>query len=190
MTSTLEITANAIIALSIFLAARNSIHTWWTGIVGCALFGLLFYQTQLYADVTLQVFFIGTSVWGWMHWAGGQNREVLPITDVARRQLLVALVIGVMAGLIYATLLKTLTNAFAPLADSAVLVLSVIAQWLLMTRRVQNWPVWIAVNTLAVPLFASRGLYITAALYAVFWVNAWFAWSNWRRLMRAQPVPL
>lgn len=187
MTSTLEIAANAVTALSIILAGRNSIHTWWIGIAGCTLFAALFFQTQLYADVTLQIFFVGSSVWGWMQWAGGRNRDALPIADVPKPQFLIALAIGIVVGSLYAMLLKKFTDAFAPLVDSAVLVLSVIAQWLLMTRRLQNWPVWIAVNTLAVPLFASRGLYVTAALYAGFWVNAWFAWWNWRRLMRAQP---
>jgi nicotinamide mononucleotide transporter len=187
MTSILEITANSVVAVSIVLAGRNSVHTWWTGIVGCCFFAVLFFQTQLYADVTLQLFFIATSILGWIQWTGGQSREAIQITNVPRRQFVIAVLVGTVAGGVYATLLKTQTDAFAPFMDSAVLVLSVIAQWLLMARRVQNWPVWIAVNTLAVPLFASRGLYVTAALYAAFWVNAWISWWYWRRLMRTQP---
>jgi nicotinamide mononucleotide transporter len=64
MASGLEIGANAVNALSIVLAARNSVHTWWTGIVGCALFGAVFFLSRLYADTLLQVFFIGTSAVG------------------------------------------------------------------------------------------------------------------------------
>ncbi len=52
-------------AVSIFLAGRNNIHSWWTGIVGCALFSVLFFESQLYADVALQLFFIVTCVIGW-----------------------------------------------------------------------------------------------------------------------------
>lgn len=54
----LEIAASTTITLSIFLAGRNSVHTWWTGIIGCALFAILFYQVKLYADVLLQIFFL------------------------------------------------------------------------------------------------------------------------------------
>jgi nicotinamide mononucleotide transporter len=43
MTSALEIAANVTVAASILLAGRNSVHTWWTGIIGCSLFGLVFY---------------------------------------------------------------------------------------------------------------------------------------------------
>ncbi|HEX8055265.1 MAG TPA: nicotinamide mononucleotide transporter family protein [Novosphingobium sp.] len=66
----LEITANLITTVSILLAARNSIHTWWTAIVGGALFAVLFYQNRLYADVTLQLFFIVTSLAGWLRRPG------------------------------------------------------------------------------------------------------------------------
>jgi hypothetical protein len=58
--SPLELSANGIATLSILLAGRNSVHTWWTGIVGCLLFGALFLQSRLYADVLLQGFFLVT----------------------------------------------------------------------------------------------------------------------------------
>ena len=61
----LEIAANAFNAASIFLAARNSVHVWWTSIVGCTLFAWVFFGAKLYADVTLQGFFIVASAIGW-----------------------------------------------------------------------------------------------------------------------------
>ncbi len=51
-----EVSANLLNAVSILLAGRNSIHTWWTGIVSCLLFGVVFLGARLYADVTLQGF--------------------------------------------------------------------------------------------------------------------------------------
>ena len=70
----LEISANLITTASILLAGRNSIHTWWTGIIGCVLFGVLFYDARLYADVALQVFFLATSISGWWAWVHGRLR--------------------------------------------------------------------------------------------------------------------
>ncbi len=61
MIGPLEIAANVTTAAAIFLAGRNNIHTWWIGIIGCVLFGALFYQWNLYADVALQGFFIVSS---------------------------------------------------------------------------------------------------------------------------------
>ena len=158
-------------------------HTWWTGIAGCALFALLFYSTQLYADVMLQTFFIATSVVGWWRWLRGDAGRPLPITRAAPGMLAVTAAIGATAAAAYGALLHYFTDAYAPFVDSAVLVFSVIAQVLLMQRRVESWAFWLLVNSIAVPLYASRELYLTAALYAAYWVNAVFAWFAWRRRM-------
>jgi nicotinamide mononucleotide transporter len=83
----------------------------------------------------------------------------------------------------YGWLLHRFTNAYAPFWDSAVLAFSVIAQCLLMDRRVENWWFWLLVNTISVPLFFSRSLHVTAVLYAVYWVNAVISLRHWRKLM-------
>jgi len=178
----LEVAANVFTAGAIVLAGRNSVHTWWTGIVGCTLFGLLFYQAALYADVVLQGFFVLTSVYGWLKWRKGDGGTVLPITHMRPLSLVWMVPAGVAATAIYGTLLYLYTKAFAPFFDSAVLVFSVIAQFLLMQRRIENWGFWLLVNSIAVPLYSSRGLGITAALYAFFWINAVASWLWWRKL--------
>jgi nicotinamide mononucleotide transporter len=184
MIGPLEITANVASAACIVLAGRNSIHTWWTGIVGCSLFAVLFYQTNLYADVVLQVFFVVTGVLGWVQWLRGNKGDILPITNARLRTVALILPVAVAATAAYGALLHHYTNAYAPFLDSAVLVFSVIAQILLMQRKVDNWPFWILVNSIAVPLYASRELYLTAFLYGFYWINAIVSWYWWRRLAR------
>jgi nicotinamide mononucleotide transporter len=181
MIGPLELAANAFTAVAIVLAGRNSVHTWWTGIIGCALFALLFAQSRLYADVLLQLFFIGTGLYGWWRWLRGASGAPLPITHATVRSLLLAVPIGLGATVGYGALLNLYTNAYAPFVDSAVLVFSVIGQLLMMQRRVENWAFWLLVNTIAVPLYFSRGLYLTSALYAGFWINAIASWLFWRR---------
>lgn len=181
-----EIAANLLNAVSIFLAARNSVHTWWTGIIGSLLFGYVFFEARLYADVTLQAFFVCTSIWGWWNWSHGGAGESLPIRRTALEVLvgLAVLAIGAAAG--YGLLLYRFTNAAAPFFDSIVLVFSVLGQFLLMGRRLENWLSWFLVNTIAVPLYFSRGLHLTSVLYAAFWINAIFGFIRWRRVYSAQ----
>ncbi|NHZ42536.1 nicotinamide riboside transporter PnuC [Massilia aquatica] len=184
MIGPLEIAANVGATACILLAGRNSVHTWWTGIVGCALFTVLFYQSNLYADVALQGFFIVSGVVGWLQWRRGAQGAELPITHASVTSLAWLVPAGVAATAAYGALLHYFTNAYAPFIDSAVLVFSIVAQLLLMRRKVENWAFWILVNTVAVPLYASRGLYLTAFLYACYWVNAIVSWLWWRRLAR------
>jgi len=172
-------------AVSIVLAGRNNVHSWWTGIVGCSLFALLFYDVRLYADVALQVFFILTCIVGWVQWLRGAGGKPLSITSASVQSLAVMACVGMAATVAYGMMLREFTDAYAPFIDSAVLAFSVIAQFLLMGRRIETWPVWLLVNTISVPLYASRGLYLTAVLYAVYWVNAVVSWWWWNRQMRA-----
>ena len=178
-----EIAANVLNALSVLLAGCNSVHTWWTGIIGCVLFGAVFFGARLYADVTLQGFFIITSVVGWWNWLPGVRGAQLPV-----RRTRPAIVAGLLAAaavvaVIYGWLLHRFTDAYAPFPDSVVLAFSVLGQFLLMGRRYESWWCWLLVNSIAVPLFISRGLHVTAVLYAAFWLNAIVALFRWRQFL-------
>lgn len=181
----LEISANIFNLISVFLANRNNIHTWWTGIIGTVLFAFLFYEVKLYADVTLQLFFISTSIYAWWNWLhGGGDKQELPISRVKFKTLLVYLFISVAVLIGYGTLLFRFTDASYPYIDSVVLVFSVLAQLLLMARKLEHWIVWILVDLIAVPLFASKELYLTALIYSAFLINAVFGLINWIRIYR------
>lgn len=186
----LEMVANSVNLVAIFLATRNSIHTWWTGILGCVLFGFLFLTSQLYADVTLQVFFIITSAMGWWHWLHHRGqREERPITRSESAELILVVPMGGIAAVGYGWLLHRFTDAYAPFVDSAVLALSVAGQVLLMRRKLETWIFWFLANTFAVVLFSSRELWITAFFYMLFWFNAPVGFFRWLREFRNTPVP-
>lgn len=179
----LEYSANAFFLSSVFLAARNHCHTWTLGIIGCVLFALLFYQVQLYADAILMVFYIGTSLIGWQQWRWGAAAAEVQRTPWAMLALFFLIAIATM--LVYGYLLYLNTDAFAPFADSAVLTFSVVAQLLLMKRRVETWAFWLVVNTIAIPLYASRELTLTALVYVGFWFNACYGFWRWYRELGA-----
>ena len=59
---------------------------------------------------------------------------------------------------------------------------SVLGQWLLGRKYVENWPTWIVVNVVSVALFAYKGLWLTVVLYGVFIAMSFAGWRAWRRL--------
>ena len=183
-----EIAANAFNAASIFFAGRNSLHVWWTTIVGCVLFAYLFFGSQLYADVTLQGFFITSALVGWWRWLHGEQGKELPVRHSPPSVVIAAAFAGAVVAGGYGWLLYRFTDAYAPFVDSIVLAFSILGQLLMIDRRVESWWCWLLVNTIAVPLYASRGLYLTAVLYVAFWVNAIVSLIHWRRLARRQPI--
>ncbi|KAF0811593.1 Nicotinamide riboside transporter PnuC [Andreprevotia sp. IGB-42] len=186
MFSTPELAASISYAASVWLAARNNVHTWWIGLLGCVLYGWVFFEAKLYADVTLQAFFIVSSILGWINWVRGSQGAPTPIRRTSRPHAVVVAGLAIAVAVAYATILHRFTDAWSPWLDSLVLTFSVLAQFLLMGRRLENWYAWLLVNTIAVPLYASRGLYITAGLYLIFWFNAWYGLYRWRRELALQ----
>lgn len=181
-----EIAANGFNTASILLAGRNSAHTWWTGIIGCLLFAFVFFNARLYADLTLQTFFIITSILGWWNWLHGRQGAEMPIRRINLPLFSVQSVGGVGVALGYGWLLHRFTNAYSPFLDSFILAFSVLGQFLLMGRRIENWWCWLLVNTIAVPLYTVRGLRLTALLYAIYWINAVVSLRRWNRLLKTE----
>lgn len=181
----LEYSAIFFTAVCVLLAARNNIHTWWVGLIGCILYGKLFFDSQLYADALLQVFFMWTGVIGWMNWG---KEEIKEVTRAPKKDLYKYAGLSLIVGSSYAAFLKYFTDAFAPTVDSFVMVSSVVGQFLLMRRQIETWPVWIAVNLVSIPLYFSRGLTMTGFLYIAFLINAIYGYYTWNKELKANAV--
>ncbi len=185
----LEVAGNAFTLASVYLARRNSVHTWWTGLVAVSLYGVLFFGVKLYADVVLQVFFFGTCVVGWWQWRyGGAGGGELPISDLTAPQRLAAGAAVLGAALFFGTVFGRFTDAALPYADSYILGGSVVAQILMMRRKRDHWPVWITVDVVAVVVYALKGLYLTSAVYGVLLVLCLQGVAEWRRIYAGQAV--
>ena len=185
----IEITAVMFGLMNITLLIRRSIWNYPFGIVMVCLYMVIFYQTKLYSDVILQVFFLFAQIYGWYYWSQRRDDDGLVIVGRLGAGMAVVLALGGAALLaVIGTLMSKHTDAAAPYWDASILVFSVIAQILLARRLLENWLVWIFVDILAIGLYWSKGLYPTAALYTVFLILATFGYIAWRRSWK-QGVP-
>ena len=88
-----------------------------------------------------------------------------------------------------AALLHRFTDSTTELADAATTVVSLVAQVMMNRRWIQSWFVWIAVDIGFIGLLASKGLFITAALYAVFIGLCMLGYHSWRRALATDSGP-
>lgn len=183
----LEIFANIFNLASVVLTNRNSVQTWWLGIIGGVLYGVMFYEVKLYADVILQIFFILTNLYGWWAWIyGSAEQKELPITRIDFKNLILFGVVAIFLTAGHGFLLYRLTDASFPFVDSVILIFSIVAQFLLMRRKLESWYFWILVDLVAIPLYAAKGLYLTSAIYFLFLINAVFGLLNWLKIWRGE----
>ena len=168
-------------AAGVYLTVKNSAWNFPVGLTNNLFFGILFFQSRLYNDFGLQIVYFGLGSWGWWFWTRGapDYAERLPIGSANARQLLAcfALVPLLTLGL---TRLSLLFGGVSPFWDALTTALSLVAQGLLGRKWIQNWWFWIAADLVYVPLYVSRGLYLTAALYSGFLVLCIWGFRLWR----------
>ncbi len=175
----------------VWLAARENIWTWPAGMVSTLMLVYVCLDARLYADVGLNVFYFLTSAYGWYAWLHGnsQNTKVeLPVTRTRPAQWLI---LGLFSLLFTAALgyfLTHFTNADLSYTDSATTGVSLAAYWMLARKKLENWLVWLVVDTVYAGIYLYKELYLLAGLYFVFLILATDGYIKWRRAFRAGPV--
>jgi len=168
------------------LLGKNLVIGWWIGIVGVVLYAIVFYQVQLYGEVAIQLFYLVTSLQAIYIWLrGGQNQTEKPIERIPRKKAIATFFLATVLVLTLQAVLSKLGGA-APFWDALTTILSLTAHLYLMQRYLESWYIWIFVDIIYVPLYASRGLYLTSGLYAVFFVMATIGLYNFRNIYLEQ----
>lgn len=176
--------------ISVYLSVKQRIWSWPTALVNVALYFVVFKNERLYADMGLQVIYFVLSLYGWYEWLyGGENRTELKVSRATAGMAVRLAAITVVGVAVLGTLFSRYTDAALPYVDSATATVSLVAQWMMTRKVLENWAVWIAVDVVYVGMFVYKHLYPTAALYAGFLVLALMGHLQWLRSFKADRAP-
>ena len=176
------------------LAARASRWNFPVAIVSCGLYILIYHQSRLYSDRNLQAGFILLNAYGWYAWRyGGRAGTPLAVRRTPARKWLggAAFAAAYTGG--FGWYLQHHTDAAFPYLDSLTTAVSLVAQFLLMRKRLENWLLWLAVDALYVPMLWAKALYPTSLLYALYLALATYGYREWAgtlRLMKNEDAAL
>ena len=184
----LELVAIAFTLINVWLTVKEHIWCWPTGIVSVVLYAIVFYDAKLYSSAALQIVFFILTIYGWYEWlyGGAQHSEL----HVAATPLRWWPALAVLCLVLTYGIGRFMGSFGANLAywDAAILAVSIVAQWMMAKKLLENWSLWMLVNVLSVGTYAGAKIYGTAALYAVLFVMAWRGYVEWKRTLRAEPA--
>ena len=197
--SYLEFFGTAAGAVAVWLSARGNVWSWPLGLINVTLFFFLFYQVQLYPDMFLQVFFFVTNLMGWWRWKNPSSVEEdkkheLKVSYTSRKLLIALAVIALICTSQMGLLAKNLHEYFPmlfnkpsafPFADSFVTVMSIVATYLMVQKKVECWAVWLLVDAIACFLYFMKGIKFVGIEYLVFCFIAAFGLWNWNKEARS-----
>jgi nicotinamide mononucleotide transporter len=170
--------------LYIIFSIRQNILTWPTGLLTSILYTVVFFKSGVYAAMSLQVYYIFISIYGWFFWLKGKNTNYKSGVPVQFVKTSLWIKIGVISILIYFIILFILINysdSNIPYLDTLTTSLSIVATWMLAKKYIEQWIIWIFVDLVSSGLYIYKNLWPTVVLFIVYTVMAFLGYIEWKK---------
>ena len=178
----------------VFFSIRQNILTWPTGLLSSLLYVWVFFVSKLYADMSLQIYYVVVSIYGWYEWMHGNKDDgkvTLEISRVTLKSGYLLTIISFVLFLLIWFVLKKYTDSPVPAADALATALSLVATWMLARKILEHWLVWIFVDTFSIGLFLYKELFPTVFLFIVYTIMAILGYFEWKKAyIKTKSVPV
>ena len=170
----------------IYLAARENIWNWPISIVSIVASAIVYFNSELYGDFYLQLYFLATAFYGWYFWIKKKKDDDKPVVTIKIKQWLYAILSIILLTITLGFLLDKYTDSNVPYEDGFCTAMSFVAQIMLTRKILENWILWIIVDICYVPLLIYKGLNLYAILYGILVILAVKGYLDWRKTYREQ----
>lgn len=202
--SYIELIATITGLIAIVLSSLENVWSWIIGLVNVVFAFFMFFQIQLYPDMFLQVFFFVTNIIGFWQWKFPKaheenlNKELM-ITKLSIRNFALLLGVGLLGTMALGTFSKNLheilPSVFSlptdfPYLDSFTTVMSIVATFMLIRKKVEAWWIWLVVDVLATYMYYVKEVKLYALLYFVFVIIAGFGAWEWTKRYKLQKAAM
>jgi nicotinamide mononucleotide transporter len=163
----------------VLFAAYQKKKAWFFAFGSSAIYVYLCFKSNLYLDSFLQIVYVFAAVYGWITWNRLDRENKLTVKTLRFHLVVIGIIVVLALGLGF--FMHFFTSQAAPYIDALVTLFSLFATYLVAQKVVENWWYWIVIDAICIPLFYSRGLYVTSLLYLVYTVMAVVALMRWKR---------
>ncbi|MEA3479556.1 MAG: nicotinamide riboside transporter PnuC [Bacteroidota bacterium] len=180
----IEVIAASLGFIAIYLQIKQKIWYWPVSIILVSLYIMVYIRARLYADMSLQVYYLVISFYGWHHWLFGKRdaqNEKLAITFASRRLGIILFLVSIALFFSIAAVLIHFTDSDLPYWDAFTTALSFVATWMLARKIIENWLVWIIVDAISIGIYISKELYPTTILFTVLTILAVVGYIAWKK---------
>ena len=172
--------------VQVVLARQNNIHNYLFGIISIITGMWVLYQSALYADILLHLYYLVMSIYGWFYWKFGKQHHEAPITRSSTNEHLKALGIVLGCFVLMSYWLSFHTDSDVPIWDAVVSAFAWAGMWLMAKRKLENWIYLNVSNIISIPLLIYKDLYIYAGMSVFLFVMGTSGYLKWRKLMKEE----
>ncbi|RZJ50925.1 MAG: nicotinamide riboside transporter PnuC [Chryseobacterium sp.] len=172
----------------VLLARKNNSNNYLFGIAGVSLTLYVMITSKLYAEFTLNLYYLIMSIYGWLYWKFGKRKSETVISETTKQEKLIS------AGIVFGTFglfwyfLTHFTDSDVPIWDSLVSAFAWAGMWLMARRKIENWILLNVSNIIAIPLLIHKDLYLYAVLTAFLFIVAISGYVEWRKIIKSKSL--
>ena len=167
--------------VQVLLARKNNSNNYLFGIISILISLYVLYQSRLYADILLNLYYLVMSIYGWFYWKMGKQSKETPISYATKKEQGIAIAIVVGCFSLMAYWLVQHTDSDVPYWDAIVCAFAWAGMWLMAKRKIENWVYLNISNFISVPLLIYKGLYIYAGLTIFLFIVAVSGYIKWKK---------
>jgi len=175
----LEIAAVSTSFACTYLCNIQSRMNYPLGMITTALYAWLTFDAGLLGSAALNIYLVPVLAYGWFRW--GKDKSTRPVAHLNAWYIPIYLILTVIVWIFCSVIVTSLGGQLGPW-DTAILVLSVLAQLLLDNKKLETWIIWVLVNLVALYVYSTQGLWLVTAQYVFFLINTSIGWMEWRRI--------
>lgn len=168
----------------VLLARKNNVNNYLFGIASILIAIWVLYQSKLYGDILLNLYYLIMSVYGWFYWKYGKQKSEAPVAFSSKFEQMVALIITVGSFGLLAYWLMTFTNSDVPFWDATTTAFAWAGMWLMAKRKIENWIYLNISNIISIPLLIYKELYIYAGLTCFLFIIAVSGYLKWLKIIK------
>ena len=188
---TLEITGVVFGLLSVWLAKKNHIGVFPTGMISTSIYVYLLLKWGLVGDMLINAYYFGMSVYGWVIWTHvNDQQQTTPISRINKQEwrYLLLLFVGSL-GFVYGVYQWFgLWNSSTAMIDTLTTAIFFSGMWLMARRKIENWIFWIVGDIISVPLYLIKGFSFTSLQYLIFTFIAIYGYLEWKKILDNHPA--
>ncbi|WP_162088965.1 nicotinamide riboside transporter PnuC [Chryseobacterium aquaeductus] len=168
----------------VLLARKNNSNNYLFGIAGVSLTLYVMITSKLYAEFTLNLYYLVMSIYGWLYWKFGKRKTETVISETTNHEKLITAGIVIGAFSLFWFFLTQFTDSDVPIWDSLVSAFAWAGMWLMARRKIENWILLNVSNIIAIPLLIHKDLYLYAGLTAFLFIVAISGYFEWRKIIK------
>lgn len=168
--------------LGVILTIFESIWCWPLAMISVAISIIAFYTQHLYGDMSLNVFYLFSGLYGWVYWK--QNKtKAFTVTRIKVKWITPIVISVVLQSILYYYLLNYFKSDQV-IFDAILTACSFTCTFMMTKKWVENWLLWIAIDAAYVVLYVLKEMPTYALLYAFFTLMSAYGFYVWKKQLQ------